>query len=395
MAAALLVLIAPPASARSGAEPDPILADGSHISVRLDAVAVDSPAYRSAQASYDAIVQRRVADQQALLQTVARVGSLRTRGLELTAAIRRDTSTKATADRRAAKLRTQLLHLAIEAYTGYDEQAGSGAVPDLDADRALHTRSVTATRRAVTEVSHRGFVAEMDISRAAADRLEKNGAMLVETNRELADASAERERLTEQIDSDVREEKRRKIVLRQARATAIVRGSNLPLVALDAYVHAADLANGRRPSCNIRWALLAGIGQIESHQGTSGGAQLLPDGRVSRPIVGVALDGTSGNERILAAGGAFARAEGPMQFIPSTWAAFAQDGDDDGRAEPQNLYDAAATAATYLCRGGRDLATAGGQRSAILSYNFSGAYVSAVQQAADGYASALPKLPAG
>ena len=72
------------------------------------------------------------------------------------------------------------------------------------------------------------------------------------------------------------------------------------------------------------------------------------------------------------------RAVGPMQFIPGTWAAFGVDGDGDGRADPQNVYDATASAAGYLCAGGRDLALASGLRSAILSYNHSTAYLATV-----------------
>ena len=30
-----------------------------------------------------------------------------------------------------------------------------------------------------------------------------------------------------------------------------------------------------------------------------------------------------------------------MQFIPSTWSRYAADGNGDGVADPQNLYDAA------------------------------------------------------
>jgi hypothetical protein len=64
-----------------------------------------------------------------------------------------------------------------------------------------------------------------------------------------------------------------------------------------------------------------------------------------------------------------------MQFIPSTWRRWAADGNHDGIADPENVYDASLAAARYLCAGGRDLSTAAGLQSAILSYNYSDAYL--------------------
>jgi murein DD-endopeptidase MepM/ murein hydrolase activator NlpD len=75
-----------------------------------------------------------------------------------------------------------------------------------------------------------------------------------------------------------------------------------------------------------------------------------------------------------------------MQFLPGTWRTWAVDGDEDGRADPQNLFDAAATAAAYLCghaRGG--IATSEGLRTAVFAYNRSIAYVDAVLLWMDRY----------
>ncbi|MBC3842491.1 lytic transglycosylase domain-containing protein [Streptacidiphilus sp. 4-A2] len=55
------------------------------------------------------------------------------------------------------------------------------------------------------------------------------------------------------------------------------------------------------------------------------------------------------------------------------------DGNGDGRADPQNIYDAALTAAHYLCSQERDLADPAQYTEAVLSYNDDGAYVSAVR----------------
>ncbi|HRI95947.1 MAG TPA: lytic murein transglycosylase, partial [Nocardioides sp.] len=80
-------------------------------------------------------------------------------------------------------------------------------------------------------------------------------------------------------------------------------------------------------------------------------------------------------------------AVGPLQFIPSTWETWARDGDGDGIADPQDLDDAAAAAAAYLCATGQDLTTGPGWSAAIFAYNHSSDYVNSVYTAASAYAS--------
>ncbi|MEV5386525.1 lytic transglycosylase domain-containing protein [Streptomyces sp. NPDC052721] len=68
-----------------------------------------------------------------------------------------------------------------------------------------------------------------------------------------------------------------------------------------------------------------------------------------------------------------------MQFIPSTWAHWGADGNGDGRADPNNVYDAALAAGRYLCAGGRDLSNPAELDRAILGYNHSAAYLRTVR----------------
>jgi hypothetical protein len=79
------------------------------------------------------------------------------------------------------------------------------------------------------------------------------------------------------------------------------------------------------------------------------------------------------------------RAVGPMQFLPSTWAAVAVDGDGDGRRDVQDINDAALGSAVYLCADHDDLSTRAGQRAALLRYNHSRAYVDRVMAIAHAY----------
>ena len=89
------------------------------------------------------------------------------------------------------------------------------------------------------------------------------------------------------------------------------------------------------------------------------------------------------------------RAVGPMQFIPSTWATWGQDGNDDGRKDPNNIYDAALAAGRYLCAGSRDLAIAADLDRAVLSYNHSNEYLRTVRSWFDYYKRGTHEVPDG
>ncbi|WP_183652861.1 lytic murein transglycosylase [Prauserella isguenensis] len=176
-----------------------------------------------------------------------------------------------------------------------------------------------------------------------------------------------------------------------AERTATATG--VPARALRAYGHAELAMREHRPECRVSWATLAGIGRVESDHGRYGGVTLQQDGRPSSPIIGVPLNGSPGVRSITDTDGGrldgdprHDRAVGPMQFIPSTWMRYASDGNGDGQADPQQIDDAAVTAARYLCAGGRDMAGADGWWAGIMSYNNSVEYAQKVFGLADGYA---------
>ena len=146
------------------------------------------------------------------------------------------------------------------------------------------------------------------------------------------------------------------------------------------------------PGCGVSWNLLAGIGRIESMHADGGATDAR--GTAVRPIYGPALDGTlPGNEVIVQSRTAdrvmYARAMGPMQFLPGTWARYASDGDGDGKADVQNLFDASLAAARYLCSGGLNLRDPNQVMAAILRYNNSVAYARNVLGWAAAYATGV------
>ncbi|HQR27142.1 MAG TPA: lytic transglycosylase domain-containing protein, partial [Nocardioides sp.] len=189
--------------------------------------------------------------------------------------------------------------------------------------------------------------------------------------------------------------------------------ADIPDPALAAYQRAAVVINASDAGCHLPWQLLAAVGRVESNHGQYAGSTLDAGGVATPPIIGVRLDGHGGTTRIpdtdageLDGDQQFDRAVGPMQFIPSTWAFVGVDADRDGRRDPQDIDDAALSAAVYLCSGRDDLSTDEGARRAVHRYNHSDRYVDLVLQIAAAYtrgdswtvtggATTLPTLPTG
>ena len=166
----------------------------------------------------------------------------------------------------------------------------------------------------------------------------------------------------------------------------------IPSIALAAYRNAEQRMAVAEPGCGISWNLLAGIGRIES--GHAGGGAVDARGTAVVPIYGPALDGTlPGNEVILQSSvgnrPTYARAMGPMQFLPGTWARYAADGKGDGTVDPQNLFDSTLAAARYLCSGGLNLRDPSHVMAAILRYNNSMSYAQNVLGWAAAYATGV------
>jgi cell wall-associated NlpC family hydrolase len=117
----------------------------------------------------------------------------------------------------------------------------------------------------------------------------------------------------------------------------------------------------------VPWAVLAGIGKLECDDGQDPDPSCTHEGSVN-----------------------YAGAGGPMQFLAATWAAYAVDGDGDGRTDRWDAADAIFTAAHYLRASGAP----GEMERAIFAYNHSSAYVAEVLRWAARYESEAQTLPA-
>ena len=134
----------------------------------------------------------------------------------------------------------------------------------------------------------------------------------------------------------------------QARVSTARASSSMPAEYRRLYGAAATTCPG------MSWTLLAAIGQVESGHGAN----------------------TSSS---------YAGAQGPMQFMPSTFASYGVDGDHDGDTDIQDPADAIFSAAHYLCANGAGRGEESTAR-AVWHYNHADWYVALVLKLAGQYA---------
>ncbi len=135
-------------------------------------------------------------------------------------------------------------------------------------------------------------------------------------------------------------------------ATAVAR-AGIPPDYVIWYKDAAQTCPG------LPWSVLAGIGTVESGNGQS-------------------------NAPGVHSGHNFAGAEGPMQFLPTTFAQYATG--PDKPLSPYDPADAIYSAAAMLCASGARGGTGTGIENAVFAYNHAGWYVSEVMSWAGKYA---------
>ena len=127
--------------------------------------------------------------------------------------------------------------------------------------------------------------------------------------------------------------------------TAAARVASARAVAVPGSLHSLYVAAAR--TCKgLPWSVVAAIGQVESGHGRN-----------------TAMS--------------YAGAQGPMQFMPATFAAYGVDADGDGVADIHNQADAIFSAAHYLCANGGGRGP-GSLARAIWHYNHADWYVTLV-----------------
>ncbi|MGY1522783.1 lytic murein transglycosylase [Streptomyces sp. MN3] len=184
------------------------------------------------------------------------------------------------------------------------------------------------------------------------------------------------------------------VLHRQVRAE-----SGIPATVLRAYRAAESSVARTDPGCRLPWELLAAIGKVESGQARGGAVD--GSGTTLGRITGPPLDGRGfalirDTDRGAHDGDTvYDRAVGPMQFLPSTWARWGTDGNGDGRADPNNIFDAALAAGHYLCAGERDLRRPADLDRAVLSYNHSRSYLRLVRYWLAFYSRGVHAVPDG
>lgn len=128
------------------------------------------------------------------------------------------------------------------------------------------------------------------------------------------------------------------IVAHIARATTTLAGGlGIPERVLAAYRNAETQTPVLAAGCEVSWTVTAGIWKITANHTNLAGHTLSSDGRVTPPLTHPPSDDST-EERL-----------GPGGIPASVWSEIGVDGGKDGRVDPQQVDDAALTAAIYLC----------------------------------------------
>ena len=166
--------------------------------------------------------------------------------------------------------------------------------------------------------------------------------------------------------------------------------TGIPVTVLAAYRKAEANLAAAKPSCHLPWWLVAGVGRIET--GHAFGGRVDANGNTRGRIMGPLLDGSMPGTAVIrdTDGGkwdgdaTFDRGIGPMGFLPGSWTEWGKDGNGDGAADPNNVFDAATAAGYVLCSVG-DLSNPATMAKALLRYNHSASYVNIVLTWAAAY----------
>ena len=385
-----------------------------------------------------------------LAKSISAINIRRPRVDRLNAAIADEHREEARLAGEIVTLKLAIAELAVRAFIGEEDLETAFSVPETGLSE---NRVVTDEVRG--DQSHQIAIREAEIVRRQDRRIGLEQDLVV-LREELVVLRQERSTLLEHRRNAIALLPQTAASYQQAlhdQLPQFVAGTDIPLVALNAYVIAERLLAEEDPSCKIEWWMLAGIGKIESIHGHFGNSTLNRNGHTTEIIRGPALDGrilegaeflvdgavlpeagtltesiavpTAGPATAPAATGSetdaatpatpaapipvikrlaliedtdggtldrdttYDRAVGPMQFIPQTWKRYKADANADGNSDPQNIYDAALASARYLCTATSSMATDEGRKTAFFAYNHDEEYTANVSAAGVFYRSAI------
>ncbi|MGI4896150.1 MAG: lytic murein transglycosylase [Janthinobacterium lividum] len=329
-----------------------------------------------ATAAVDAVneaADRVVAAKEALARQQSAVGDAVSASIRAEVEARRDTNAR---DAIAAGRTQRIRSLYMDAGSAITQTRGYVVLRSLATgdDPAVALRGRDLVReRAVDAVAHhdqQALRAAEDAMRNGATTAEASGADAVAAVSGLRDVAAEMsqlqvalERAQQRVSTLSAQAAQLQAAEEAAAALAVARAAAAALAASAvsnaAVVHArtvpldyATLYQQAAQTCpGMRSSLLAAVGQVESGHG-----------RTMGPSSAGAL--------------------GPMQFMPATFAAYAVDGDGDGRTDVMDPADAIFSAAKYLCANGAGQGRSG-ESGAVFRYNHADWYVNMVQRIAD------------
>jgi membrane-bound lytic murein transglycosylase B len=217
----------------------------------------------------------------------------------------------------------------------------AGAATSLDASAGLQARA-----DALMRVAEESTTTASDVER----RFDELSAALAEANAELARLSERARGLAAAEAAAARVSALNAAVAAsgQARVASAHASEAVPAEYQRLYQAAARTCRG------MSWSLLAAIGQVETGHGAN----------------------TSSS---------YAGAQGPMQFMPATFASYGVDGDHDGDVDIHDPADAIFSAAHYLCANGAGRDEESTAR-AVWHYNHADWYVALVLKLAGQYA---------
>ncbi|UMG91605.1 hypothetical protein [Nocardioides sp. TF02-7] len=175
--------------------------------------------------------------------------------------------------------------------------------------------------------------------------------------------------------------------------------ADIPSAATAAYQRAESVMAEADSACQLRWTLVAAVGQVVSDHGRRGDGTITDKGVVRPALVGPAVRNQAGRRLSDTDAGKYDgderhdRAVGPMQLAPTTWSSVGVDGDGDGRRDPQDLDDAALAVAVLICAGDHDLRETDQLREAVERVNDDASFVDTVLAVYDTYNEQLEADP--